>query len=95
MTLEIRTTVCEILLDGWRSSQTIWRTQKCMHPHSLVKTQIRNALRKWYQNQRSTLFVLTSQKTEIAKSACEPKWHRLPAEGALAKLYLGPKGLVT
>ena len=28
MTVEIRTTVCEIFLSGWRSSQIIWRTQK-------------------------------------------------------------------
>ena len=32
-------TVCEIFLNGWRSSQTIWRTQKCM-------IQIRNVQKK-------------------------------------------------
>ena len=31
MAVEMRTTVCEIFLDGWRSSQQIWRIQKCMH----------------------------------------------------------------
>ena len=28
MTIEIRTTVCETFLNGWRSSQIIWETQK-------------------------------------------------------------------
>ena len=51
---EIRTTVCEVFLNGWRSSQMIWRTQNCMHPHTLLRTQSRNVLRKWYQNQGST-----------------------------------------
>ena len=33
ITIEILTTVCEIFLSGWRSSQIIWRTQNCLHPH--------------------------------------------------------------
>ena len=37
----------------------------------------------------------TSQKTEIAKYACKPKWQRLIAEDALAKQYLEQKSLVT
>ena len=53
---EIRTTVCEVFLNGWRSSQMIQRTQNCMHPHTLLRTQSRNVLRKWYQNQGSTGF---------------------------------------
>ena len=46
-----------------------------MHPHTFL---IRNVLRKWYQNQGSTVFTLTSQTTEITKSACEPKMTRAP-----------------
>ena len=49
MANEIRTTVCEIFLNGWRSSQTIQRTQKCLCPHTFLRTQIRNVQRKWHQ----------------------------------------------
>ena len=42
MAIEIRTTVCEIFLNCWRSSQIIWSTQKCVHPHTCLRTQIRN-----------------------------------------------------
>ena len=55
MAVEIRTTVCEIFLNGWRSSQKIRRTQNCMHPHTFLRTQSRNVPRKWYQNQGSTV----------------------------------------
>ena len=78
MAIEIRITVCEIFLSGWRSSQIIKRTQNGMHPHTFLRTQIRTVLRKWYQNQGSTIFIVTSQKTAIAMSACEPKWQRAP-----------------
>ena len=37
----------------------------------------------------------TFRKTEIAKSACEPKWQGHHAEDALAKLYFVQKNLVT
>ena len=43
--------------------------QNCMHPHTVLRNQIRNFLRKWQQNQGSTVFILTSQKTEIATYA--------------------------
>ena len=95
MAIEIRTTVCEIFLNGWRSSQIIWRTLKCMHPHTFLRTQIRHVPRKWYQNKGTTVFTLNSQKTEIAKCAGESKWQGLLAEDALAKLYLEQKSLVT
>ena len=95
MTVEMRTTVCSIFLTGWRCSQIIQRTQKCMLPHSFLRTQIRNVLQKWYQNAGSTVFSIKSHKTEIAKSACEPKWQGLLAEDALAKLHLVQKSLVT
>ena len=45
---------------------------------SIKMTQIRNVLRKWHQNQGSTVFILTSTKTEIAKYACETKMTRAP-----------------
>ena len=32
-----------------------------MHPHTVLRTQIRDIIRKWQQNQGSTVFVLTSQ----------------------------------
>ena len=51
-----------------------------MHPHTFRRTQIRSVLRKWHQNQGSTELILTSQRTEIAKSACEPKCQGLLAE---------------
>ena len=71
MTIEIRTTVCEIFLNGWSSSQTIWRTQKCLCPHTFLRTQIRNVLRKWYQNQGSTVFFLSSPKVRKLRSLPE------------------------
>ena len=37
MAVEMRTTVCEIFLNGWRSSQTVLRTQKCVHPHTFLR----------------------------------------------------------
>ena len=72
----IRLTVCEIFLNGWRSSQIVQRTQKCLHPHTFLRTLIRNVLQKWHQG--STILKLTSQKTEIAKSACEWSWQGPP-----------------
>ena len=68
---------------------------KCQQAHTVLRPQIRNLLRKWYQNQGSTVFILTSQKIEIAKYACEPKRQGLLAEDALAKQYLEQKKLVT
>ena len=43
---EIRTTDCEIFLSVWRNSQVIERGQKCMLPHTFLRTQIRNVSRK-------------------------------------------------
>ena len=76
--IEPRTTGCETFKDGWSSSQKISSTQKCLHPPTFLRTQIRNVLRKWYQNQGNIVFMVTSQKTELAKSACEPRWQRAP-----------------
>ena len=61
MTGKIRTTRSQILRSGWRSSKIIQRTQNCMHPHAVLRTQIRNVLREWQQNQGSTLSILSSQ----------------------------------
>ena len=46
-------------------------------------TQIRNFLRKWKPG--STAFIVTSRKTEIAKSAIEPKLRWLLAQGEMEK----------
>ena len=70
MTIEIRTTVCEIFQIVWRSSQIIYKTQKCMHPHTCLGTQIRNVPRNWCQKQGSAVFILTSlmtKKCEVCK----------------------------
>ena len=58
----IRMTVCEIFQNGWRSSQIISKIQKCLHPHAFLMPQIRNVLRKWYQNQGSTVYLHTLPK---------------------------------
>ena len=57
-----RETDCE----GWRGSQKISKKWNRLCPHTILKIQIRNYLRKWYPNQGITVFKLTSQKTEIA-----------------------------
>ena len=97
MTVEMRTTVFEIFMNGWRRSPIIQRTQHCMHPHTFLRTQIRNVLRKSYrnQNQSSTVVIFTSKQTEIAKSTCEPNWQGLLAADALTKFYFEQKSLVT
>ena len=46
MAIEIRTSVCKTFLNGWRSSQTIKRTKRCLCPRTFLGTQIRNVLRK-------------------------------------------------
>ena len=50
---------------------------------------------KWQRNQGSTVFILTSRRTELAKSASEPKSQGLLAKDALGKQYIGQKSLVT
>ena len=58
---KIRTTCWQIFGSGWWSSQIIWRTQNCMHPHTVLRIQIRNILRKWQQKQGSTVFTLSKR----------------------------------
>ena len=50
---DIRTTVCEIFLNGWRSSLIIWRTQNCMHPRTQILYSLpeRPKLRSLQENQ--------------------------------------------
>ena len=81
MAIEMRTTVCEIFLSGWRSSQIIQRTQNCMHPHTFLRTQIRNVLRKWYQNQNqgSTVFTLeVCLRTKRTRTPCRRRTGEAP-----------------
>ena len=73
MSLEMRTTVSDIFLSGWRSSQIIQKTQNCLHPYTVLRTQIRNILRKWYQNRESTVFILTfdvCSRTKMTRAPC-------------------------
>ena len=83
ITIMPRRTVCKTFRNGLGSSQKISKIQKCLLPHTFLMTQIRNVLQKWPPG--STVFMLTSQKTELAKSVCEPRWQGLLAEDALAK----------
>ena len=73
VTGRIRKIRWQIFLTGYRISRKIWKKQNCMHPHTVLRNQIWNILRKWQRNQGSTVFTLTSQKTEIATYAWEPK----------------------
>ena len=43
------------------------------HPRVLVVNQLHGREEKWYRYRASTVFILTSQKTEIAKAASEPR----------------------
>ena len=69
ITMGLRTTVCEIFRNGWRSEQVMSKMQKCLHPDTVLRVQIRNVPRKWLQNQGRAVFTFTSQLTEIANSA--------------------------
>ena len=71
MTVENRETDCETFQKGYRSSKKILKIRKCQHPHTFLRTQVRNVLRTWHPG--STVCLLTSQTTENAKSACEPR----------------------
>ena len=42
--------------NGNRDSNDRLRTQKCLHPYTFPRYQIRNVLRKWYQNRGSIVF---------------------------------------
>ena len=76
------------LLD-WSISKTKKYQHSGTHPPTLLEIQIRNVLPKWYRAR--TAFLLTSRKIEIARSAREPRWQGLFAEGEMAKLCLVQK----
>ena len=65
-------------MNGWRSSQTIWRTQRCLCPHTFLRTQIRNILQEWYQNQGSTVTSLTSREDRNCEVCLRTKITRAP-----------------
>ena len=95
MAVEMRTTVCEIFLNGWRSSQIIHRTQKCLHPHTFLRTQIRNVPRKCYQNPRKCSIFHFPKDRNCEVCLRTKKKQGLLAEDALAKQYLEQKSFVT
>ena len=58
---------------------------------SLFRADHKRDVRIWV----STMFILISLKTEIARSVNGPKLQGLHAEDAMAKPYLEPQNLVT
>ena len=72
----------------------ISKIQKCQHTQLLLMTQIRNILFRVLSRKHS-VFKLASRKTEISKSASEPKLQGLLAEEALAMLYVLQKSSLT
>ena len=83
MTNKQRKIACETSRSGWRRSQTNSKIHKCQHSQTLFKIQIRTVVLNWYRGR--TLLKPTFPKTEIAKSACEPKWQGLLAEDVLVQ----------
>ena len=59
-------------------------TVKCQHPQTFLMTQVRNVHESGIQE--GTVFILTSPKPEIAKSASESRRQGLFAEGVLAMI---------
>ena len=49
-----------------------------MHPHTVLGTQIRNVLPKWYQNQGSEELKLTSTKDRNCEVCLRTKMTRAP-----------------
>ena len=66
--------------------------QKYLHPQIFLMTQFRNVLSKWHHE--STVFTLTSPKTQIARSASEPRLRGILAEGELEIEYLEQRSSV-
>ena len=73
----------------------IQRTKKRPCPHTFLRTQIRNVLRKWDQNQGNTVGCYSLSERLELRIMLEPKLRRLLAEDALAKQYREQKSLVT
>ena len=76
-----------LVVPGLSSSSTA--TSSCTENLEIVES------RRNFSRLRSTVFILTSDKTEIAKSASEPKSQGLLAEDAMAKLYFPQRSSVT
>ena len=66
------------------------RYRRACTRNTFLMTQIRNGLQKWHP--RSTVFLLTSRKIEIARS---PRSQGPLAEDEMANQYLEQKSLVT
>ena len=69
-----------------------------MCPHSLLKESSQNLkviLQKWRHKNGSTVFILTSPKTEIATYDQEPKLRAFLAEDAMRDLFYEENSLVT
>ena len=56
MTIDIWTNNCEISLNGWRCSQIIQRKQRCLCPHTFLRTQIWNILRVVSKSRKHSIF---------------------------------------
>ena len=61
-------------------------------PQTFLMTQIRNVVWKWHQE--STVLIVTSRRTTIARCASEPKLQGLFAEGELVIRHLKQRNLV-
>ena len=78
----------------------IWRTQRCMHPHTFLRTRFRNVLRKWYQNKESKVFIFTSKRQKLrsllAKKQKQSNFTHLPNRPNLRSLLAkqNDKGLL-
>ena len=69
---------CEIFLNGWRSSQIIWRTQECLHPHTFLRTQTQNVQRKRGKNPGSKCFYTHFPKDRNCEVCLRTKITRAP-----------------
>ena len=65
MTVEIRSTVCEIFQTGKRSSQVIWKTWRCVLAHISHDSDSERSTKKWYQNQGSTVFFFLPRRPKL------------------------------
>ena len=79
MTRRTRTIRWQIFHSVWRMALIIWSPQKCMHPHTFLRTQIRNILQKVATKSRKhSLFTHFPKdrdchicwRTRISKASC-------------------------
>ena len=71
----------KVFPNGWRTSQRTSRSQKNLRPQTFLMTQIWNEVAP----RKHSNFLLASQKTKIARSAREPRFRGLLADGELEK----------